>query len=225
MTDVVLTFAWLGTLGGGVGGAVALRRLGVASTYVRDLLHVGVGVWVLGWPAWRAPAWPVAITLVAVAATALVPALAPRVRVAARLQGAVTGGDERWGGLVLYAVAYALGTAAGLLDAAVPAGAALAALSLGDGVGGVVGRRFGRVRYRAPGGKPKSLEGSLAVAAGATVAAMVVSAWLGAPLAAGTAVAAGLVAAAVEAAAPRGTDNLLVPAAVWLFLRWIGGAP
>ncbi len=34
-----------------------LSRRGLARTYVRDVLHVGAGVWPLGWGAWQSP-WP-----------------------------------------------------------------------------------------------------------------------------------------------------------------------
>ncbi|MCA9675313.1 MAG: hypothetical protein KC464_09785, partial [Myxococcales bacterium] len=160
MTDLVLTLGWLGGLACGLGGAIVLHRLGLASTYVRDLLHVGAGVWILGWAWWTTPAWPIAITAVVTAGTALVPTAASRWHLAARLHRSVTGGDERWSGLVLYTLAYAALTPVGLCDRPLPAAAGLLALSLGDGVGGAVGRRFGRHHYRAPGGKVKSLEGS-----------------------------------------------------------------
>ncbi len=219
MSDPLLALLWLGALGAGVGACVLLHRCGLPSTYARDLLHIGAGSWVLGWPAWERPAWPLAIT----AAVAVAVLLAPRLPVARPLVGTFTDGDERWGGLVLYTVAYALGTAAAFLHTPAPAALALLSLSLGDGLGGLVGRRFGRLRYRVPGGKTKTLEGSVTVALGAGLAAAIVTSWYqtlpgpdGIPEACA-------VAAIAEALAPRGTDNLLVPLAVWawlLLIRW-----
>jgi len=216
VNDAWLVAASAAAVGAGLVGCVALMRLGVATTYVRDLLHVGAGVvWVMTWPWWTS--WVVPVTLVAVVAagTAMVPLLARRFRWAASLRSSVAGGDETWGGLTAYTFACFLFTAAGFLAQPVPAAAAIAALALGDGVGGAIGRRFGRLRYRFPWGKHKSLEGSLAVALASTLGVAAVGWWLGAPLPLPVAAAAGVVAALAEAAAPRAGDNLLVPAAVW----------
>jgi dolichol kinase len=218
MTDLTLLAIAGVLLGGGMGVAMLLRAAGMPSTYVRDVLHIGAGVWVLGWPWWQAPAWPIAITAVVAAGTALVPLAARRMAIARRLHEAVTGGDERWSGLVLYTASYALFTAAGLLGDPLPAAAALLALSLGDGIGGAVGRRFGQLHFRAPGGKRKSLEGSLTVGLMAGAGALIAAEALGMTLPVTDACMAGTVAAGAEAAAPRGTDNLLVPVSVWLAL-------
>jgi dolichol kinase len=210
MNDALVALGSGGVLGVGLGGAIALARLGVPRTYVRDLVHVGTGVWVLGWPLWTSPVLPIAITTVA-AALALA---GPR-----PLREALSGEDERWSGVAIYVVAYAVFTAAGFLDRTFPAAAGLLALSLGDGIGGAVGRRFGRHRFRGPGAKEKSVEGSLTVtimaAAGVALAALVCGAAPSVALVVGAA----LVAGTSEALAPRGTDNAVVPAAVWLFLR------
>ncbi len=222
MSDLALTLAWSGVLSAGIGGAVLLRHLGLAATYVRDLLHVGAGIWVIGWPWWDGALLAIAMVSAVALVVAEVPQLRRRHRAAARLHDAVTGGDERWGGLILYTVSYAVFTAVGLLGDPRPAAAALLALSLGDGVGGAIGRRFGRHRFRAPGGKWKSIEGSAAVAVMAMVGAALAGAFLGGSLGTARILCAGLVASAAEAAAPRGTDNLLVPASVWLALTLPG---
>jgi CDP-diglyceride synthetase len=221
MTDLVLALAWLGVLAAGAVVCLVLRRAGVAATYVRDVLHVGAGVWALGWPLWRGAAVPIALATGVAAAIAAVPHLPG----AARLEAAVAGGDERWDGLTRYALAAAVLTAVGLLGRPFPAAAALWALALGDGVGGAVGRRFGRRRYALPWGKPKSLEGSLTVALLAAVGVALAAAWFRVPAGAARIAAAGAVAALAEAAAPRASDNLVVPAAVWLLLAVTGGPP
>jgi dolichol kinase len=221
VTDLGWTMTWLAVLVAGVVGCLGVRALGLASTYVRDLLHVGAGVWVIGWPWWHGAAVPVAIVGAVALATALVPAAARRVSLVARFERSVSGGDERWGGLVLYTLAYASLTWAGLRGDPFPAAAGLWALSLGDGVGGAVGRRFGHHHYRAPGGKQKSLEGTLAVFAAATAGVWLAAHRFGAAAGPATILGLGALAAAAEAAAPRGTDNAVVPATVFAAARLI----
>ena len=225
MSDLLVGAAWCGVLAAGVAICVLLKRGGVATTHVRDLLHVGAGSWAFGWGWFEGPAVPVAIAGAAAAATALVPAAARRSRLAARVRDALSDGDERWAGLTGYTLAFAVMTGLGVLVAPFPAAAALLALALGDGLGGLVGRRWGRVGYQLPWSKRKSLEGSLTVALAATLGVLAAGAWYGAAVAVGTTALAGAVAAVVEAAAPRASDNLLIPAAVWgvLFLQQ-GGA-
>jgi dolichol kinase len=210
VSDALVAAGFAGVLGLGLGGAVLLAKRGLARTYVRDLVHVGTGVWVFGWPLWRSPIGPIAIT-----AGAAVMALAgPRF-----LRDALTSRDERWRGVAIYVVMYAALTAVAFFDLAFPAAAALLALSLGDGIGGAVGKRYGARFFRVPGGKRKSLEGSLTVAVMAAVGVALASSWFGASASVATILLAGVIAAIAEAAAPRGTDNALVPASVWLFTR------
>lgn len=216
MSDLAQVLVWLGILAFGVGFCLLIRRAGVPTTYVRDFLHVGAGLWPFGWPFWHSAWVPCAIAI----AVAAVTALAPRLKPLARFQGVVSGGDERWSGLVLYGFSFAALTVIGFQVRQFPAAAALMALSLGDGIGGVVGRRFGRHHFSVPGAKRKSIEGSLAVAAAAGLAVFIASAWYGAGAGALTILLAGLVAALAEAAAPRATDNVLVPLAVWLLLMF-----
>jgi phytol kinase len=216
MSDAALGAGWFGVFAAGLAACVAVRALGVPSTYVRDMLHVGAGVWILGWPWWDGATVPIAIVAGAALATAAVPILAPRLDFAERIRTAVTNGDERWAGLVHYTLAYAALTAIGLTGDPFPAAAGLLALSLGDGLGGLAGRALGRHHFRAPGAKRKSLEGTLVVALGACAGTLVAAHLFdrGAPplLVVGLAA----VAATAEALSPRGTDNLFVPLAVWL---------
>jgi dolichol kinase len=182
---------------------------------VRDVLHVGAGVWVLGWPGWHGAAIPIAIAAAAFGATLVVPLVAPRIRIAAHLVHSVTGGDERWAGLVHYALAFAVFTVFGLLVDPFPAAAGLLALSLGDGLGGATGRAFGRHYFHAPQGKRKSFEGSFVVGFAACVGIVIAAAVFHRDVDGQLVVALGGVAAFAEALSPRGTDNLLVPAFVW----------
>ncbi len=218
MSDLSWLALWVAVLLGGVASLVALVRVGLPSTYARDLLHVGASLWLLSWPFWQAPHGPVALVTAVALATTSVPFLAKRVRAARALSGSFAAGDERWTGLVHYTWSYALFTVLGITHAALPAAGALLALSWGDGAGGFVGRRWGRLFFRAPGAKRKSVEGSLTVAAAAAAGIFAAGWWLTSPVPLWVAAAAGAVAALAEALAPRGIDNLLVPAATWLVL-------
>jgi dolichol kinase len=215
MSDPLWVVVWCAVLVAGVGACVGLHRLGLASTHVRDLLHVGSGVWVLGWPLWHDATAPVCLATLVATATALVPLGARRSVRVRRFAAVFATGDETFIGLVLYGVAFAVLTAIAFRVGFFPAAAGLLALALGDGIGGAVGLAAGRHHYRAPLGKQKSLEGSLAVALASGVGMAVAGLRFGVELGVGTIAGLGAVASIVEAVAPRSTDNLLVPAAVW----------
>ncbi len=218
MADGLQAALWSGLLISGLLICVVLRKAGLATTYVRDLLHVGAGAWVFGWPFWHSATAPIFITAMATVGLLIVPALARRVPVLARLEQSVSGGDERWSGLVLYALSFASMTWLAWRSSPFPAAAALLALALGDGIGGAVGRRFGRHFFAAPGGKRKSFEGSTAVAIAAAAGAWLAAAYFGVGANIGLLIGIGLVASAAEGWAPRSSDNVLLPAAVWLFV-------
>jgi phytol kinase len=224
MTDGGLSALWVAILLGGLAVAGGLAHLGLSRTHVRDVLHVGAGVWPLGWPAWHAPFAPLAIVYGALLGMAALPALSQRAPLAARLRDSVCGAEETFGGLVLYTFSVAVLTTVGLLWAPFAAAAALLALALGDGVGGAVGLAFGRHRFRVPGGKQKSLEGSLAVAVFSTLGVLLAARWFSLALPLAVAALAGGVAALAEALSPRATDNLVLPGCVFLVLFVSEGA-
>ena len=215
MTDLTLALLWTGVLAAGLALTLLASARGLPASHARDLLHIGAGVWVLGWPWWDGLLAP--LTLVAGAALMLgaVPLAAPHLRVAARFRGAVARGDERFAGLIVYTLSFAVMTWAGLTGDPFPAAAALLALAVGDGIGGLIGRHWGRRLHQVPWGKPKSVEGSIAVAVFAAVGCAAAAAWFDAGIAARHVVALGIVGAGAEALAPRGADNALVPVAVW----------
>ncbi len=215
MSDSTLFLLSWGVLAAGLSGCALLHRLGLKTTYVRDVLHIGTGVWVLAWPLFQEQLAPVAIVLVVALATASVPVLARHSPSVAHFRDLFAGGDERWGGLTLYTGAYALFTWVGFSVEAFPAAAALLSLSLGDGVGGFVGRRYGKHHFSVPGGKRKSLEGSLTVLCAATCGVLLAAWRFGADVSLLAAFGLGLGAALAEALSPRGTDNVTVPAMVW----------
>ena len=214
---------WVGLLAAAGAFCIGARRAGVSLTYLRDLVHVGAGLWVLGWPLWRSPLAPVGLGLAGAAATFAVPPLASRAAVLGRFRDSISDESERWSGVRLYGLSFAAGTVLGFGVAPLPAGAALLALALGDGVGGLIGRRHGRHAFVAPGAKRKTMEGTAAVAIFSAAGIALAMLRFGAPLLA-LPIAAGAVAAALaEAFAPEGTDNLFVPASVWTVITAMQG--
>jgi dolichol kinase len=228
VNDGLRVLVWSAVFAGGLGACLFLAARGLPRTYVRDVLHVGAGVWPLGWGAWQSPWPPIGLALTGFLLLAAIPVLARRPGPARSLERAVSGEGEAWSGLVLYGLSALVFTAVGLLGSSpFPAAAALLALALGDGIGGLVGRVWGRHRYRVPWAKTKSVEGSVAVACFAMLGTAIAAARFGVPPSVGLLVGTGLAAAVAEAVAPRATDNLLVPVAVWL-VAWgleSGGPP
>jgi len=226
--DGLLVLLWSAVFATGLNVCLWLARRGLPRTYVRDVLHVGAGVWPLGWSAWRSPWPPVVLATLGLIVLRAVPLLGRRIEAARSLEGAVSGEGEAWSGLVLYAFSAAAFTAVGLLGRApFPAAAALLALALGDGIGGLVGRRWGRGHYRVRWAKTKSVNGTLTVFVFAAVATDVAGMVFGVRIDGSTVLVAGLAAAVAEGLAPRATDNLLVPLAVWLVTGGLerGGGP
>ena len=165
------------------------------------------------------------LALAGTAATWAIPALSSRSGTAGRIRQSVSDADEPWAGLQLYAASFAAGTVLAFATRPFAPAAALLALAIGDGIGGAIGRRFGRHFYAATGGKKKSLEGSAAVALLCMAAVVLAAGRFGVSPSARTIILAGLCGALAEAIAPAGTDNVLLPAAVWLSLFLQGGIP
>lgn len=211
--DAAWVAIWALVLVGGGAFCALLFRWGVPRTYVRDLLHVGAGSWVFGWPLWSSPWLPAAIPVAALLLLLTLPLT--------RFREALSDEDERWSGILLYTASFAALTPLGVFWAPFPAAAGLLALSLGDGIGGLVGRRFGRRRFQLPFAKPKSVEGTLAVFFASGIGILLAARWFDAELSVPALLAAALAAAAAEAMAPRTSDNLLVPGAVLLVLLWL----
>lgn len=214
MNDVGLIAVWAAITGAGFAFALSLKRRGVATTYVRDLIHVGAASWVFGWRYWHAPYAPIAVTVAAFAGVCSLPALGRRWAPARAIVTSISDADELWDGIVAYTLAFTCFTALAMIDEPYAPACALLALCFGDGLGGLVGRRLGRTRYRVPWGKSKSMEGTLAVALFAFAGASAATWWFEAPWHLGVLLAVASSAAISEALAPRASDNLAVPTAV-----------
>ena len=130
-------------------------------------------------------------------------------------------------GLVLYAISWTI-VAYFLFFDLFAASIAIAAMSFGDGMGELIGRRYGRLRYM----PHRTLEGSVAVFL-AVAASVVVLSWFyfgfidyaystEPALVALFAVAIGGFAAVLEAISPGAIDNLVIPLVVAGFLHMLG---
>lgn len=130
-------------------------------------------------------------------------------------------------GLVMYAVSWTI-IAYLLFEDLFAASVAIAAMSFGDGMGEVVGRRFGRHRYASH----RTLEGSAAVFLATLVSVLVLN-WfyfsvIGYPSESQPAVillfapAVSLIVTLLEALTPGSIDNLAIPLIVAGFLHTIG---
>ncbi|MFQ5844664.1 MAG: diacylglycerol/polyprenol kinase family protein [Planctomycetota bacterium] len=214
----------VGLVLGVLGASVALlhlyqQRLQPPAEWVRKLFHMVGAAIGLALPWLFDSVWPVAL----LGGVALLGLLA--VRCSPRLQAGV--------GSVLHGVGrHSLGDLffpVGLCLVFVLAGGdrlrvavALLPLMLADPAAALVGLRYGRHRYRVPGGD-KSVEGSAAffVVAFGCAAIPLVGAGGGLPSLAAIAAFA-LTLTVVEALSSRGLDNLLVPlAALLAFDRWL----
>ncbi len=130
-------------------------------------------------------------------------------------------------GLVMYAVSWTI-LAYLLFDDLFAASVAVASMSFGDGMGEMIGKRYGKHRYAAH----RSLEGSIAVFL-ATLVCILVLIWFYFDLisySGGNAPHAPLLFAAaiagfvtfLEAITPGAVDNLVIPLAVGAFLHGLG---
>jgi len=215
MNDWVRGGAWGAVLLFGIAAVTLLHRAGMPRTYARDLLHVGAGVWLVGWPSWTERTVPLGIVWGTFVATALVPILSSKLPAIRRVQDSVAGEGERWAGIVAYTGSFAaLTTLALVFQVVAPAACAAAAMCAGDGLGGLIGRRFGRHRYALPWSKAKTWEGTAAVFVFSALGIALALRVLSLPLKGETVLILAAVSAVAEALAPRTSDNAVVPAAV-----------
>ncbi|HZX41976.1 MAG TPA: hypothetical protein VFE93_09075, partial [Myxococcaceae bacterium] len=90
MHDGLLVLVWSAVFAGGLSVCLWLADRGLPRTYVRDVLHVGAGVWPLGWKAWQSPWPPVLVALAGFGLLLAVPLLGRRLAAARVLEHAVS---------------------------------------------------------------------------------------------------------------------------------------
>ncbi|MEZ4653162.1 MAG: phosphatidate cytidylyltransferase [Candidatus Eisenbacteria bacterium] len=201
-----------------VGLAEALRRSGrISFDLSRKIIHVGVGTWIVPTVLLFERAW----------AAALPPAIFVLLNLASRRLGLVRAMEEEAGdnrGTVLFPLSFVILI---LLFWNLEGGrAALAAgilvLAWGDAAAALVGRRWGRHRYRVGTGW-RSIEGSIAMFVLSVVAIIAVGFWVGAsPYPFPIILLAAAVATLLEAGSRWGMDNLLVPLGTTVLLWGLG---
>jgi dolichol kinase len=224
LCGVLLSAAWVAAV---ILVAELARRRGLARQVTRKIVHVGIGSWIvpsyLLFSTWR---WPAALALGFTA----VNALSHRFGWIASMEG-----EEHSVGTVLYPLSVALLLATCWEPGWRAVGAAgVLVMAYGDAAASLVGRRFGRRTYRVA-GHPRTLEGSVAMAAVGWLSILLAFALLGrvpegglasSALSGGlllAAAAAALVATLAEAVSLYGVDNLLVPVATALTLAALRG--
>jgi phytol kinase len=200
---VALSFAYILVIVG-VGEAIR-KRAGLGVDFTRKVVHVGVGIWIvptlLLFEDWRLAALTPAVFILLTALSYLF-----------RFVPSIEQTDRGNVGTILFPLAFVV-----LIGWLWPQGRAdaiaggILVLALGDAAAAMIGRRFGRHRYRIL-GATRSWEGSTAMFA-LSLAALVLAQALFASggVRIGVAAAAALVATALEAGSPWGFDNLLVP--------------
>lgn len=209
---IALSFAYVLMV---VGVAEGLRRSGRISFDVsRKIIHVGVGTWIVPTILLFDRAW----------AAALPPAVFVLLNLGSRKLGLVKAMEEEAGenrGTVLFPLAFVILI---LLLWDQPGGrialaAGILVLAWGDAAAALIGRRWGRHRYRVGSGW-RSLEGSLAMLLVSILAIVVVGQFVAeTPYAPLLVLAAAGTATLLEAASRWGADNLLVPLGT-SFLLW-----
>jgi phytol kinase len=200
--------------------AEALRRaLRIPQELTRKLVHIGAGMWAFAvlalFDTWQIGVLPFATFI-------LVNYLFYRYRIFSAMDAADSPPGTVYFALALTLLFGLLWRPAGPLDRVPSAMAGAMALTWGDALAALVGRRWGQHRYRL-GASGRSWEGSTVMFA-ASAAVMFLTLLLlpgsslspyAPPIGVGRALLAALLgagaAALVEAASPRGTDNLSVP--------------
>ncbi len=183
-----------------------LRRSGRLSfEWTRKLLHVGIGTWIL----------PTVLIFQSGLWAAIGPAVFTMVNIVSRRRVWIRAMEEESGsnrGAVYMPLAF-LALIFWLWDRdggrAVIAGSLLA-LAWGDAAAALIGRRFGRHRYRA-GDEERSFEGSAAMFAFSLLGIWVGFAVTDIPVSLALVVLGATAATLLEAVGRRGLDNLLVP--------------
>ena len=118
----------------------------------------------------------------------------------------------------MYVASYTVFTCIGFTYNFFPAAAALTTLSIADGLGGFVGRRYGKSVFKFPWGKEKSYIGSLTVALSTFAAIGLTAMWFTTPVNLSLCILISAIIALVEAVSPKTSDNVLIPIVVFVIL-------
>lgn len=208
-----------------LGAASLARRLGLSGEGARKMVHILLSNWILLAIAVYRSAWTACI---------LPACFIPLNYLSYRrgLFSAIEREEDNTPGTVWYAVSLFLLCLFGYaVDLPWVAACGMLAMGYGDGVGALVGKRWGRSRFPAP-CADKSLEGTVTVLALSALAVGGVCAFCapgGSSFALTAALCCSMPAAAIELFSPRGIDNLTLPLGVslivFLMARFPGTQP
>jgi len=192
--------------------AKTLRERGLSSNLLRELTHMVMGVWPILWLLFEYKETAFIVPLV----VTIMLALAPE-----KIRSVFSQGDEKHIGLVFYAFSFTLITFFFWKSFAGAAG--IFCLSFGDGLGGLIGSRYGKLRYKIPWVKEKSFEGSFTIFVVSLIA--IIIAQFIYPASSGLNILLALVGAVfvtvLEAISPYHSDNLTIPLLTAPFLAFM----
>ena len=205
--------------------ALGRHRCGLSPESTRKLLHVALGLLLCPLPWLFSHIWPVAALCTLY--TSLLPARHISPWLDRHIAHVIFGVGRKSIGDLLFPLAVLLLFTFSRHDP--PAYlAAMLTLTLADAAAAVVGQRYAQFPYTTPAGASKSLEGSTAFAAvtfAATHLALLLSSNVGRLESVLIALALAAVLTIIEALSSAGLDNLLVPLATLLLLRWLRPLP
>ncbi|HWI63145.1 MAG TPA: DUF92 domain-containing protein [Symbiobacteriaceae bacterium] len=187
-----------------VGAVVAVgegaKRLGLSTEFARKIIHVGVGFWIFGTFALFTNPLMAAIPPLTAAAGNWV------IHKRGLLKATATEPENL--GTVFFPISFAILILLAWDEPVAVLGGVMA-MTIGDAVAASAGMRWGKRTYTTLGGKTKSLEGSIAMFAGAWAAIWAVAGLD--PAFMGLSLLAAMVATCAEALGIKGRDNLWVP--------------
>ncbi len=198
---------------------VIRRWRGYPQDFTRKIVHIGAGMWVFGVLA-LFDTWYIGI--IPFASFILINYILWRYKVLESMDAPDSSPGTVYFALSITLLFLAFWRTNSPDDKGYIAAAGTMAMTWGDSMAAIIGKRFGQHRYNVAGGT-RSWEGSVAMLIASAIAmfltlVLVPGSALGPltpPLASGTAVAAALIGAAIaavaEAFSPAGTDNLSVP--------------
>ncbi len=189
-----------------------LKDRGVSSNTLRELTHTSMGVWPLLWFLFNDYLWATSVPLI----VTIMLALAPK-----SIRRTFSEGDEKHIGLVFYAFSFTVVTYFFFMR--YEGAAAIFSLAFGDGLGGLIGSRYGKHRYKIPWVKEKSIEGSLTVFFLSMLSIAISQViFVGHLISLPLVVLGGIFVTFIEAISPYHSDNLTIPILLSVFLWFVG---
>lgn len=218
MNDNLLLAGSLLILISGFSTCIFLKKRGISSHAVRDILHIGVSIWALIWPFFNSQFYPRIIVTIMFLIVLIAPFFS-KISLVSKFITSVCGEYENWRGIQFYVFSFAFITWIASNEI-IFGSTAMLSLSLGDGIGGFVGREAGRLKYKLPWTKQKSVEGSVSVFIFAFIGGLIIHFLFSdkSEIPFGMFIISSLCAAVVEGISPSHIDNLTIPIVVYVIL-------